>query len=990
MTFLNFTFDCYSPFNTMNFFNFCNPAMIGNLMNSTVREDVNVSSSGTLSALGRLSISDSWGQAFFAKSWSSSGNLGQFCIDACGNYSYVVKNSAVQYLREGETKLETFTVQSYDGSTKQVTFTIVGKNDIPMIGDPTRTTVSEDSNVNNMGQLTATGCISISDADWNQGYFTGSTGAAGNLGKLTLAANGTYTYAVSNAAVQYLGQGQIKVDTFTVTSADGTTKQVAYTVVGVNDKAVIGEPTVKVVTEDVAVSSQGKLVASGVIAISDADSGEARFTGSTSVAGNLGSLTLAADGTYSYSVADDAVQSLANGATKVDTFIVMSVDGTTKHVAFTIVGTNDAAVIGSPTVNQVAEDLNVVNGSLSAKGTISISDVDRDGASFLTSTSGAADNLGMLTLSADGSYSYDVDNARVQYLGAGVTKIDTFTVTSFDGTTKQVAFTIVGTNDAAVIGSPTVHQFTEDLNVVDGFLLANGTISIADADRGEALLLTSTSGAADNLGTLALTADGSYSYTVDNAKVQYLGAGESKVDTFILTSVEGTTKSVSFVINGTNDGPVANDDHFTVGESGAVVISVLANDTDVDGNALKVEILSQPVEGRISLDASGHVVFYPGLDFFRLSDGQSAEVSFDYKTLDGFGGFDTAKATILVEGSGLFVSPLQTATDTIALLNSQSATLTLGGPSQTGFIDGHIDLDLGLGPVTSNKKNIFYVVDISGSTNLKFAGTPVGDLNGYGGANTILDAQIAGLLKLNKAISDMSYSPDDVTVTVVPFNSSAGPADWVSSGPTPNLQTTTFDVGSPSIDAFLRTLDNGGGTNYEEALQAVIARLKILDPAKSENNQIYFLSDGEPNPVNSFGDEVNTLQMDYNAQISAIGVGSTVPLKYLDMIDNTNGAERVVTTDQLATALLKPPVAPAQILDVDIFVNGVELTNITADSLIRTPFGLTLDLDVTGLRPILGNSNEVVAVVEFADHTMLSVQLQINGVLPVSTNDFLI
>ena len=55
-------------------------------------------------------------------------------------------------------------------------------------------------------------------------------------------------------------------------------------------------------------------------------------------------------------------------------------------------------------------------------------------------------------------------DAAVQYLGANDTKVDTFTVTSLDGTTKQVSFTIHGTNDAAVIGNPTVHDVTEDSN----------------------------------------------------------------------------------------------------------------------------------------------------------------------------------------------------------------------------------------------------------------------------------------------------------------------------------------------------------------------------------------------------------------------------------------------------------------------------------------------------------------------------------------------
>lgn len=41
-------------------------------------------------------------------------------------------------------------------------------------------------------------------------------------------------------------------------------------------------------------------------------------------------------------------------------------------------------------------------------------------------------------------------------------KTDTFTISSVDDTTKQVAFTIHGINDAAVIGTPTLVDLTED------------------------------------------------------------------------------------------------------------------------------------------------------------------------------------------------------------------------------------------------------------------------------------------------------------------------------------------------------------------------------------------------------------------------------------------------------------------------------------------------------------------------------------------------
>src|SRR2546430_17311820 len=70
-------------------------------------------------------------------------------------------------------------------------------------------------------------------------------------------------------------------------------------------------------------------------------------------------------------------------------------------------------------------------------------------------------NLGNLVLAADGSYTYTVANSAVQFLaatnanGGTATHVDTFTVTAADGTTKDVSFTIHGTNDAPTLAALT-------------------------------------------------------------------------------------------------------------------------------------------------------------------------------------------------------------------------------------------------------------------------------------------------------------------------------------------------------------------------------------------------------------------------------------------------------------------------------------------------------------------------------------------------------
>ena len=185
--------------------------------------------------------------------------------------------------------------------------------------------------------------------------------------------------------------------------------------------------------------------------------------------------------------------STANGGTSthVDTFTVTAADGTSQLVSFTIHGTNDAAVIGTPTVADVTED--TAAPTLTAVGSISISDVDTGEAHFQTTVAGAAGNLGAL-FGPPTARSYSVANADVQFLagstanGGTSTHVDTFTVTAADGTSQLVTFTINGTNDAAVISGTITGSVTEAGGVANGTPgtpTATGTLTDTDVDNSD-------------------------------------------------------------------------------------------------------------------------------------------------------------------------------------------------------------------------------------------------------------------------------------------------------------------------------------------------------------------------------------------------------------------------------------------------------------------------------------------------------------------------
>ncbi|MGY3945706.1 VCBS domain-containing protein, partial [Aeromonas tecta] len=97
---------------------------------------------------------------------------------------------------------------------------------------------------------------------------------AGALGSLSITEGGAWTYNVANAAVQYLKEGETKVETFTVQSADGTTHTVTITITGTNDLPTIAGDDLGAVTEDAA---NPTLTDSGVLTVTDADAGQSVF-----------------------------------------------------------------------------------------------------------------------------------------------------------------------------------------------------------------------------------------------------------------------------------------------------------------------------------------------------------------------------------------------------------------------------------------------------------------------------------------------------------------------------------------------------------------------------------------------------------------------------------------------------------------------------------------------------------------------------------------
>ncbi|GFE70696.1 PKD domain-containing protein [Chroococcus sp. FPU101] len=182
-----------------------------------------------------------------------------------------------------------------------------------------------------------------------------------------------------------------------------------------------------------------------------------------------------------------------------------------------------------------------------------------------------------------------------------------------------------------------------------------------------------------------------------------------------------------------------------------------------------------------------------------------------------------------------------------------------------------------------------YVIDISGSTSSLVQGltTPVGDQNGDGSSNTILDVEIASFKALNQELRNRGLG-NVAEVSIVAFSSSASRLD-MEPGTTGFQSFTTPDKDSDNngikdVDQVLMSLDDGGSTNYEAALQQAIAAVTTAGTVPNGGNVI-FLSDGLPNTGGSFTDEANVIRNTKGQNLRAFGVGTGAQLSPLQQID---------------------------------------------------------------------------------------------------------
>ncbi|WP_223521416.1 beta strand repeat-containing protein, partial [Pseudomonas sp. GL-B-19] len=659
----------------------------------------------------------------------------------------------LQALAAGELLTDSFTyaIRLGNGTLSWATATVQfsGVNDgvtISMGAQAGMVTEDADTTASATDTLTASGTIVFNDVDLSDTHmatFAPVGGNATHLGTFELsvvseaanAANGSvqWTYNLSNAAAQYLAQGQTVTEAYLVTISDGhgssVTQNVTITITGTNDAPTVTAAEV----ESGAVAEDGTTVTSGSFAFGDVDLADHAHVASVSTpSGALGTLvanvsdesTGDAVGSvgWTYTLSNGAAQYLAEGQTKTEVFTVTLTDdfgaAVTKDVTITITGSNDAPTVTAAEVESgaVAEDVTTVT-----SGSFAFGDVDLADHAHVASVSTPSGALGTLvanvsdesTGDAVGSvgWTYTLSNGAAQYLAEGQTKTEVFTVTLTDdfgaAVTKDVTITLTGTNDQPTL---TIDDTTGAMNEGNGAatLSDSGALSFADLDSNDVVTVSQsanndlvwsggTLGAAQAAALVAgFSVDqDSWNYS-SNQNLDFLRAGETISFSYTVVATDNSgaanatsaAQTVTITLTGTNDQPTLTIDDPTGAMNegnGAATLSDSGTLSFADLDSHDVVTVSQTANNDLvwsggTLGAAQAAALVAGFSVDQDSWNYSSSENLDFLRAGETISFSYTVVATDNSGAANATSAPQTVTITLTGTNDQP-TLTIDDPT---------------------------------------------------------------------------------------------------------------------------------------------------------------------------------------------------------------------------------------------------------------------------------------------------------------------
>lgn len=171
---------------------------------------------------------------------------------------------------------------------------------------------------------------------------------------------------------------------------------------------------------------------------------------------------------------------------------------------------------------------------------------------------------------------------------------------------------------------------------------------------------------------LALAPGESVSTEVAVTSADTAGDGFYDVAITAATGAHDAAAIATYVVSApvTNSAPTANNDSAATQESSPVVIDVLANDSDPDGDSLTLSAVAPGANGTATVNTNGTITYQPKLGFVGTD-------SFVYTVSDGNGGSDSATVTVTVTATPN--SAPVAVDDSASTPKSSSVTITVLG-----------------------------------------------------------------------------------------------------------------------------------------------------------------------------------------------------------------------------------------------------------------------------------------------------------------------
>ncbi|WP_448110036.1 VCBS domain-containing protein [Luteibacter jiangsuensis] len=754
------------------------------------------------------------------------GQHGTLTLNADGSYSYVVNNNdpAVNALKDGQslTDVYTYTITDADGdtSTTTLTITIHGHTDgtpavVPVDGNggaAGHATVHESGLADGDGTQTTSGSIDLTAADGLQSITVGGvsislaelqnlggapktidtpagtlvlTGftASATVGGIPTAGTLSYTYTLDRAQSQPGAAQTVENIALTVTDAGGDIEG-GTLAIDIVDDAPTAHADAADVNENGAAATGNVITGGGAKDVADRTGADTPTTVTGVAAGNMGSdvtggtgtavtgqhgtLTLNADGSYSYAVNDNdpAVNRLKNGETIQDTFTytITDADGDTSTTTLTV--TIHGKTDGVPSIAPVDG-----NGAAAGHATVHESGlVDQDGSQATIGTIAIVAGDGLDSINVGG---VEVALADLQNLGT----------------------------------SP------KTIHTPDGTLVLTGFVP------------TATVGGVPTAGTLT------YTYTLDAALTQQTGQDHSTDTIDLLVNDAGGGSSVgSLVVDIVNDAPVAHADHADADEDGASIggnvitggsAGDVADRTGADAPTVVSGVAAGTAGGTVSgqvgtavtgqhgtltLHADGSYSYDVNNDdplVNKLKDGETIQDTYTYTITDADGDTSTTTLTITIHGhtdGGPSIAPHDGNGTGNGVESNGEATVWESGLTTDG--------PLGHDSVASD------TVAIS---------APDGLVEIQVGGTTVSAAQLAAL-----AGSPITIHTADGTLVLTGFT----PSGFVGGVPTGGTLSYTYSLDasllqtgpdrSHSIDSIALSVTDAGGTTAAGTLAVTI------------------------------------------------------------------------------------------------------------------------------------------------------------------------